>query len=407
MARLSAADQQLAQISVADRELVLTVKLPTDPAPQRRVQWRSARLSAAVPAHLDRRAVTHWHLPNLVLDRAGTLLRCAATELVPVSEPSVASTVVGVDWSPSTLGAAAVAAETPEGLVSDYRGWIYDDRGLGIKLARLQAEGQLLHRKAARMSRLAASAPPELRVQLECKIAVLDANRAAVGAKRAKINRELVFHFARHVTDYAAAAEAALIAVEDLSTLEPRGHGRVNNNRAAQSARGRAMGALAHTAAGSGMTVVSVPARGSSAQCPGCDQPLSRPGGYHQAWCRRCGIGGNRDHVAAVNLAKRALLGRSKTVRRRGHLPTIGTAEHAPVRLTHDKNSPTPNRPRHRRVRHSQHTTTHPTGVKSTKHVPAPRASVWDTVKPTSPQCDTGSRDTPTTHAPATSEAQV
>jgi Putative transposase DNA-binding domain len=406
MARLSAADQQLAQLTVADGELVLTVKLPTYPAPQRRVQWRSVRLTAAIPAHLDRRAVTHWHLPTLVLDGAGTLLRCAATELVPVSELSVASTAVGVDWSPSTLGAAAVATETPDGLVSDYRGWTYDDRGLGIKPARLQAEGQLLDRKAARLTRLAASAPPEVRAQLECKIAALDANRAAVGVKRGKINRELAFHFARHLTDYAAAAQAALIAVEELSTLEPRGHGRVNNNRAAQSARRRAIGALAHTAAGSGITVVSVPARGSSAQCPGCDQPLSRPGGYHRAWCPRCRIGGNLDHVAGVNLAKRALLGRSKTVRRRRQLPTIGNAEHAPVRLTHDKNSPTPSRPRHRRVRHGQNTTTPPAGVKSTKHVPAPQASGWDTVKPTSPQGDTGSRDTPTTHMPATSEAE-
>src|SRR5580693_6721733 len=406
MARLAAADQQLAQISVADGEMVLTVKLPTDPAPQGRAQWRRVRLSADIPAHLDDRAVTDWHLPTLVLDRRGTLLRCAATELVPVGDPSVASTAVGVDWSPSTLGAAAVATEAPNGLVSDYRGWTYDDRGLGIKLARLQTEGQMLHRKAARLSRLAACAQLPVRAQLESKIAVLDAHRAAVGVKRAKINPELAFHFARHVTDYAAAAQATLIAVEDLSTLETCGHGRVNNNRAAQSARRKAVGALAHTAAGSAITVVVVPARGSSAQCPGCDEPLSRPGGYHHARCRQCRIGGNRDHVAGVNLAKRALLGRSKTIRRRGQLPRIRHAEHAPVRATRDKNSPTPSRPRHRRVRHSHTPATPPVGVKPIKHVPAPQASVWDTVKPASPQSDTGSRDTPTTHTSATSEAE-
>ena len=86
-----------------------------------------------------------------------------------------------------------------------------------------------------------------------------------MGIKRGKINRELAFHFARQVTDYAAAAGAQVIAVEDLTTLETRGHGRVNNNRAAQSARRQAVAALAHTAAGVGITVVSVPARGSSA----------------------------------------------------------------------------------------------------------------------------------------------
>ena len=142
---------------------------------------------------------------------------------------------VGVDSSPSTLGAAAIAADNPGGLSSDYRGWTYDDRGLGIKLARLQAEGQLLHRKAARLTRLAAHRPARgPRTSCEAKIAVLDAHRTAVGVKRGKINRELAFHFSRQVPDYAAAAGAQVIAVEDLTALETRGHGRVNNNRAAQ-----------------------------------------------------------------------------------------------------------------------------------------------------------------------------
>ncbi|WP_073366493.1 transposase, partial [Rhodococcus jostii] len=220
MARLSAADRQLAQSTVTEREMVLTVKLPTCPAPAGRAQWRSVRLTAAIPAHLHGRAIIDWHLPTLVLDHRGLLWRCAATELVPAADLDSATMAMGVDWSPSTLGAAAIAAENPEGLVSDYRGWTYDDRGLGIKLARLQAEGQLLHAKAARLTRLAAAAPPEVRAELEEKIAVLDAHRTAVGAKRGKINRELAFDFARQATDYAAAAGAQVIAVEDLTTLE-------------------------------------------------------------------------------------------------------------------------------------------------------------------------------------------
>ncbi|MFD9668456.1 zinc ribbon domain-containing protein [Rhodococcus sp. NPDC059968] len=401
MARLSAADRQLAQITATGRELVLTVKLPTSPFPAGRAQWRSVRLTAAIPEHLYGRAITDWHLPTLILDRKGLLWRCAATELVPANDPNSATVAVGVDWSPSTLGAAAIA-DNPEGLSSDYRGWTYDDRGLGIKLARLQAEGELLHRKAARLTQLAAAAPPEVRAQLEEKIAVLDAHREAVGVKRGKINRELAFHFGRQVTDYAADAHAQLIAVEDLTTLETRGHGRVNNNRAAQSARRQAAAALAHTAAGVGITVVAVPARGSSAWCPGCDEPLARPDGYHTAWCSGCRVGGNRDHVAGVNLAKRALLGRNKARRRRGQLPAIRVAEHAPVRPSRDKHAPTPRRPRHRRVRRSLPTATQPSGVNPKQHVPAPQASVWDTVKPTPPHGDTGSRDTRPSLTPAT-----
>ncbi|EKT83793.1 transposase [Rhodococcus opacus M213] len=65
MARLSAADRQLAQLAVTGHELVLTVKLPTCPAPAGRAQWRSVRLSATIPEHLHGRAVTDWHLPTL------------------------------------------------------------------------------------------------------------------------------------------------------------------------------------------------------------------------------------------------------------------------------------------------------------------------------------------------------
>ncbi|EKT83794.1 DNA-binding protein [Rhodococcus opacus M213] len=255
------------------------------------------------------------------------------------------------------------------------------------------------------MTRLAATAPPEVRAQLEEKIAVLDEHRTAVGIKRGKINRELAFDFARQVTDYATDAQAQLIAVEDLTTLESRGHGRVNNNRAAQSARRKAVDALTHTAAGVGVTVVSVPARGSSAWCPGCNEPLSRPGGYHRAWCEQCKIGGNRDHVAGVNLAKRALLGRNKTTRRRGGLPAVRVTEHAPVRQSRDKHAPTPSRPRHRRVRRSLPTVTPRLGVTPNQHVPASQASVWDTVKPTPPHGDAGSRDTRPSPTPATQVA--
>ncbi|TQC42882.1 transposase [Rhodococcus sp. WS4] len=403
MARLSAADRQLAQLAVTGDELVLTVKLPTCPAPQGPAQWQRVRLTAAIPDHLHHRAITDWHLPILTVDHRGLLWRCAATETVPDGYLGAAAVAIGVDWSPSTLGAAAITTDTSDGLVSTYLGWTYDDRGLGIKLARLQSEGQMLHRKSARLTRLAATAPPEVRARLEAKIAVLDAHRTALGIKRGKINRELAFHFARQVTDYAAAAGATVIAVEDLATLETRGHGRVNNNRAAQSARRQAVDALAHTAAGVGVTVVCVPARGSSALCPGCNEPLTRPGGYHTAWCPDCRVGGNRDHLAGVNLAKRALLGRCKVTRRRGKLPTVREAEHAPVRKSRDKTGPTAPRPRHRRVRHSTHPAPTRAEVNPNKHVPAPRASVWDTVKPAPLQGDTGSRDTHTPHIAATS----
>lgn len=393
MARLSAADKQLTELTVTDRTMVLRVKLPTTATPTTRAQWRAVRLTAALPPHLHGRPITAWHLPTLTLDGRGLLLRCAATEAVPTGDLSSATVAVGVDWSPSALGAAAIATDTGDGLVSDFRGYTYDDRGLGIKLARLQTEGQFLHRKAARLRQLAENAPPQVRSELEAKIAVLDENRTAVGAKRRKINRELAFHFARQVTDYAVAADATMIAVEDLATLEPRGRGRVNNNRAAQSARRKAADALAHTAARVGVVAVTVPAKGSSAWCPGCNEELARPKGYHDAWCESCRLGGNRDRVAGVNLAKRALLGRGAAVRTRAGRLEIRTTEHAPVRRCRDKTGPTPGRPRHRRVRHSVPAPTPAEGVNTLKPRPAPEASVWDTVEPAASDDVSGSRE--------------
>ncbi|MGW0177401.1 zinc ribbon domain-containing protein [Rhodococcus sp. NPDC003322] len=401
LARLSASDKQFAHLAVSGCEMVLAVKLPTCPAPQSRTQWQWVLLTAAIPLHLRGRAITAWHLPTLTMDHRGLLWRGAATEAVPVDNLRGATIAVGVDWSPSTLGAIATVSETPDGLSSTYRGHTYDDRGLGIKLARLQVEGQILHRKAVRLSRLATSAHPEVRSKLEAKIAILDRHRTAIGTKRAKINRELTFHFARQVTDHATAVGATVIGVEDLTTLEARGHGRVNNNRTAQSPRRKAVAALAHTATGVGVTVTTVPARGSSALCPSCNEPLTRPGGYHTAWCERCTLGGNRDHVAAVNIAKRALLGRAKTTRRRGQPPAVKDAAHAPVRKCRDKTQATPPQPRHRRVRHSTQAPPTRAEVKPGNEIPAPRASVWDTVKPVPPQNDTSSRGTREPHAPS------
>ncbi|RZL77095.1 MAG: transposase, partial [Rhodococcus sp. (in: high G+C Gram-positive bacteria)] len=95
-------------------------------------------------------------------------------------------------------------------------------------------------------------------------------------------------------------------------------------------------------------------------------------------------------------------LGRNKATRRRGQMHAVRVTEHAPVRRCRDKHDPTPCRPRHRRVRRSLPTTTRRVGVNPKQHVPASQASVWDTIKPTPPQEDAGSRDTRTSPTPAT-----
>lgn len=383
IARLGAADRQLVELDGSGAAGVwLRIKLPNRPQPAGRGDWSWCRLWCPIPSHLKNRSILAWHLPTVSMQRDKPLLRFTITELVPEPATATATAALGIDWSPTSLGAATMVTERDGQLVTDARTHVYNDRGLGVRLARLQAEGQALTGKIARLTDLAANAPEPVQARLIAKLAVLHNNRRAVGATRARINRDMAFDFAATMTAMATVSGAGVIAVEDLRDLETRGHGRVNNNRAAQSARRRAIAALEHTAAKAGLEVVMCPPRGTSANCPGCDQALTRPGGYHTATCDVCGIrGANRDQIAGQNIAKRVLLAKAKVKRPKGKPKRVTAVEHQPVHKTRRKTTATPKQRRHKRPRH-----TTPTALaRSQRHpiIPARTASVWDRDQPT------------------------
>lgn len=383
VARLGAVDRQLVALGDSNPAGIwLRIKLPNRPEPAGRGDWSWCRLWCPTPPHLKQRDILCWHLPTMSMQRGKPLLRFTITELVPEPATAAATAALGIDWSPASLGAATMVIERDGQLLTDARTYVYDDRGLGVRLARLQAEGQALTGKIARLTNLAANAPEPLQARLTTKLAVLHDNRRAVGAKRARINRDMAFDFAATMTSMATVSGAGVIAVEDLRDLETRGHGRVNNNRAAQSARRRAIAALEHTAAKTGLEVVMCPPRGTSANCPGCDQELARPGGYHTATCDTCGIrGANRDQIAGQNIAKRVLLAKTKVKRPKGKPKRVAVVEHQPVCKTRRKTTATPRQRRHKRTRH-----TTPTALACSKrhpNIPARTASVWDRDQPT------------------------
>lgn len=354
-ARLGATDTHFSHLDWTDETVVLKVKLPTTPRPVGRAEWEWAAVECHIPDHLRARSIAKWHLPDLTLDRKGVLLRFAYTEQVP-AQPDIdaASAVVGVDWSPGVLGHMAVVTTGPDGgLTSDYRGLRFDDRGLLVRLERLQRQGQLLRAKADRIAKLIPNAAPGRGEQLRRKLDRLIAEANACGRKRARVNRELSWLFASFVTERAVTAGAQAVAVEDLRTLEARGLGQGTNNRVAQSIRRKAVEAVTHTAARAGLHTAEVPARGTSKNCPGCDGEVLRPRGYHSAYCRSCRIGGNRDTIGAVNIGKRVLAAGRKANRQKGTRLRIRSAEHTPVARNRDKTLPTPKRLRHRRVRHT------------------------------------------------------
>jgi Putative transposase DNA-binding domain len=408
IARLGAADRQLVELAGVDEAGVwLRLKLPTTAAPARRPDWVWHLLWCPIPAHLKTRDIAIWHPPTISMTAGVPLLRFAITETVPAPVTATATAALGIDWSPASLGAATVVAQHDGHLVTDAVAHVYNDRGLGVRLARLQTEGQYLSAKIRRLTDLGAAAPESTQRGLATKIAVLKDHRRALGVKRQRINRDMAFDFAATMTTMATGSGAGVIAVEDLRSLQPTGHGPVNNNRSAQSARRRAYQALEHTAAKAGLEVVMCPPRGTSARCPGCDTELCRPGGYHSAGCQPCGINrANRDQIAAQNIAKRVLLAKANIKRPPNKPKRVTTIEHQPVRKTRRKTTATPTQRRHKRVRN---TTTNPITTTPTNQTrptsPAPIASVWDrdqpttTVESTSAQPIPDTRDTP--HVPA------
>ena len=382
LARLGAVDAQLAQLDAADPAgVLLRIMLPITAAPAGRADWRWYKLWCPLPSHLKGRDIRTWHLPTISMHRGAPLLRFAITEAVAEPGTANATAALGIDWSPASLGAATVVAETDGQLLTDARTHVYNDRGLGQRLARLQSEGECLTAKIDRLTGLVANAPEATQVRLHSKIAVLRRARSALGAKRRRINRELAFDFAKTMTTMATGSGAGVIAVEDLRDLESRGRGKTNNNRAAQSARRRAYRALEHTAARAGLEVVLCPPRGTSALCPSCNRELARPHGYHSASCLDCGINGaDRDQIAGQNIAKRVLLAKNRVNRPKNKPKRVTTVAHQPVSKTRHKTTATPQQRRHKRTR-----CTTPRATTTTKSYPVRQASVWDRDQPTAP----------------------
>ena len=92
--------------------------------------------------------------------------------------------------------------------------------------------------------------------------------------RRSGLNDALAWSAARWTVDQAIAADASVIYLEDLRSMEAKGMGRTLNTRLSQAVRGRIIGHIRHLAAETGIAVVTVPARNTSKHCPQCLLPL-------------------------------------------------------------------------------------------------------------------------------------
>jgi hypothetical protein len=140
--------------------------------------------------------------------------------------------------------------------------------------------------------------------------------------------------------------------------MESGGLSRSWNRRLGGHIRGQIADALPHLAAKAGITVVDVPARGTSSGCPRCNANLRHVmspdrltvRGHKWAYCPSCNFSADRDYSAAQRIVARGLSGQHLVRRDRAGLLHTTTIVDAPVRAVRDKQSATPRRPRRPQV---------------------------------------------------------
>jgi hypothetical protein len=144
-----------------------------------------------------------------------------------------------------------------------------------------------------------------------------------VSARRRNLDRQLAWAAPRWVIDQAVAHGATVVYLEDLRTLEagPKAHPGPGRARAARrnatvsnTVRAQIVDAARHLGGQTGIAVVTVPAAGTSRDCPRCLTALvhtaaadtDRPG---RGWsrCPACGYQAGRDHAAAERIVGRGL----------------------------------------------------------------------------------------------------
>ncbi|MER5757433.1 zinc ribbon domain-containing protein [Streptomyces sp. NPDC002088] len=207
-----------------------------------------------------------------------------------------------------------------------------------------------------------------------------------VCARIRHLNHAVAWAAARWAVDQAAALGASVLYLEDLATLEARGHRR-GNARLSGQVRGMVAEAIGHLGARAGIAVVTVPARGTSRLCPGCLGKLTHhpapdrldERGWKWAHCTGCGLSMDRDHAAARRIVSRGLLAQAHTSTDRAtHTRAIRTTVDGTVTLVRRPKKTTR---RLRRQRQAEQAPPRPNGPKTSPGKGRPTPS-----RPTGPR---------------------
>jgi len=351
---LAVADHQLVAFRPAepddeDQRRVLRVKLPMVPAPASKADWVWHELRATIPAYVPESAA----LSTPTLRLVGGVV-AADVPFTVVAKPAAAkghTVALGIDWGLNTLLTASVARLGEDGVVTaEPAPMFFDATGISVKVAALRRQREFLLGKVDRWEVLQAGRATR-DAHLDALIARTQAESANVSRRQSNLNADLARKAARWAVDQAVAAGATAIYIEDLATLETRGLSRNLHRRLGGHVRGKVFDAMRHAAAKEGIAVVSVPARGTSAMCPGCLEPLkhvkasnNRTAGHKWSVCDKCGLSLDRDHSASRRIVSRGLAAQDSTRKARSGELTIKTPVDRPVAVSRDKHVVTPRR---------------------------------------------------------------
>ncbi|MFI7350370.1 zinc ribbon domain-containing protein [Streptomyces sp. NPDC049936] len=322
MLLLSACDGQQATITRGDDpgRALLRLQLPTRPDPRCYQDWLWVACPFTLPPTIPPDALLH--LPTLRVRHETLRADLAYTHAVPKVQRTGHTVALGVDWGLNTLLSAGPVRMHDNGRITALgAGGAFRANGVMAKQHRLRRESERLRAKVDHYNRLITHCDQH---PLASKRAVLTDELQRLSRRRSNLNNALAWSAARWTVDQAIAAGATAIYIEDLRSMEARGMGRTLNTWLSQQVRGKIVDRIRHLAAEVGITVVSVPARGTSRHCPRCLVPLrhrkapDRPTapGWKWALCPNadCGWQGDRDTGAWQRIAARGLTHQVKTV---------------------------------------------------------------------------------------------
>lgn len=353
---LAAADKQFVTYAHIDNTVELVVKLPLIPAPRSKKEWGRVRFGMTLGPHVPSYAVLSP--PTIRVTSKGIRVN------VPWSTPTPArlaqtgknhtghARAIGADWGVNSLLTACVGtiddnrAEHPV-VRTDGRPYTFDAAGIVGKAHRLRVQSEYLTGKINKYTLLMDRTPvPYYDWVLVQKRDVLILERERVSRRRSMLNKELAWAAATWLVDLALYRDATVIYLEELTSLEAHGLGKRQNVRVSNQVRGVVLAAARHQAKKHGISVVTVPARGTSSRCSRCLaehshvlSPDTWSKGHSWARCKYCGHFAGRDHSAAERIVSRGLAAQHSTF-----ADTINKIADVPVRVSRESLRKKPSR---------------------------------------------------------------